>query len=146
MWHANIKTGHQTSFLSPSQWVFYFVTFALGNQLKHLNNRKLAAQWGKMEIISQTAVTKWFQAGIVLHKWINLWRVSGSKHLQHGLWGKKALFSCVCLKRKRSWSTIHVFQNYIQYCFRNARKSVSFAEATESCWCKYQTVHVYEHL
>lgn len=97
MWHANIKTGHQTSFLSPSQWVFYFVAFALGNQLKHLNNRKLAAQWGKMEIISQTAVTKLFQVGIVLHKWINLWRVSGSKYLQHGLWGKKALFSCVCV-------------------------------------------------
>lgn len=54
MWHANIKTGHQTSFLSPSQWVFYFIAFALGNQLKHLNNRKLAAQWGKIEIISQT--------------------------------------------------------------------------------------------
>jgi len=54
-----------------------------------------------MEIISQTAVTKWFQVGIVLHKQINLRRVSGSEHLQHGLWGKKALFSCVYVFKKK---------------------------------------------
>lgn len=43
MHHANIKTGHKTSFRSPSHWVFYFIAFALDNQLKHFNNRKLAA-------------------------------------------------------------------------------------------------------